>query len=154
MAWLEGSASREFEIGADIDEVAAYFANPEKFEHCLDDLETLESVGENQWKFTLQELSAKGVSFQGEYTVEYHRDDHRVRWESTGEGNMKSEGYADLEESGDATRVDYEETISVELPIPGLMTKVFNPIVSREVRKSVGSMLDCSKETLESVADG
>ena len=153
MAWLEGSETRDYEIDAPLDDVVDFFGNPDAFEDCLADLETLEKVGEGSWKFTLEEIAAKGISFQGEYTVDYERDGDVVTWSSDEEGNMKSEGRMEAEHVGDEqTRVQYEETISVELPIPKLMTKVFNPIVDREVSKGINHMLDCAKETLESGA--
>lgn len=151
MAWLEGTAEREFEVEAPADRVAAFFADPGQFEHCVPDLDNLEQIEEDVWQFTLEELSAKGVSFQGEYRVAYRRDGQEVVWEPTDvDKNMKSEGRATVETLGEErSRVVYEEKISVELPIPSLMTKVFNPIVSREVRKGIEEMLDCAKQTLE-----
>jgi len=155
MAWLEGTAEREFEVECSADRVAAFFADPGQFEHCVPDLDRLEQIEDDIWQFTLEELSAKGVSFQGEYRVAYRRDGDEVVWEPTDvDKNMKSEGKASVEQlGGDRSRVVYEETMSVELPIPSLMTKVFNPIVSREVRKGVEQMLDCAKQTLEDGAE-
>ncbi len=152
MAWLEGTAKREYAIGAPAERVAEFFADPGQFEECVPDLESLQEAGEGVWRFTLEELSAKGVSFQGEYLVAYRRDGDEVIWEPAGEGdeNMKAEGRAEITELDEGrTRVGYEETMSVQLPIPGLMTGVFNPIVSREVQKGVGEMLDCAKQRLE-----
>lgn len=156
MAWLEGTAERELEIAAPLDEVASYFASPDRFRDCVDDLEALEEVDDDVWHFQLEEMSAKGISFQGEYFVEYSRDGDVVSWEPAEaeedeEGNMRSEGQVELTEVGeDRTRVEYQQTMSVELPIPGLMTKVFKPIVNREVRKGIESLLDCAKEALSS----
>jgi carbon monoxide dehydrogenase subunit G len=155
MAWLEGTAERDFEVEAPAERVSGFFADPGQFRDCVPDLEGLEEVDEDVWRFTLEELSAKGVSFQGEYLVEYRHDGRDVVWGPAGEGdeNMKAEGRAEITEIGEGrARVVYEETMSVELPIPGLMTSVFNPIVGREVRKGVGHMLDCAIETLEGEA--
>lgn len=155
MAWLEGSTEQEFEVDASADRVAEFFADPGEFEDCVPDLDALEQVEEDVWQFELEELSAKGVSFQGKYRVTYRRDGHEVVWEPTdADLNMKSEGSATVEDlGGDRSRVAYRETISVELPIPNLMTKVFNPIVSREVRKGVDELLECARTTLEAESD-
>jgi carbon monoxide dehydrogenase subunit G len=152
MAWLEGTAERDFQVEAPVERVSEFFADPGQFRECVPDLASLEEVDEDVWRFTLEELSAKGVSFQGEYVVEYRREGQDVVWGPAGEGdeNMKAEGRAEIVEVGEGrTRVEYRETMSVQLPIPGLMTSVFNPIVGREVRKGVGEMLDCAVETLE-----
>jgi len=154
MAWLEGSAEEKVEIEATVDEVASFFASPDRFEHCIDDLDELESTGDDTWRYRLEEFSAKGISFQGEYFVEYGRDGNVVTWDPTEsddgeEGNMRSEGRVEVTDLGDGvSEVVYQQTISVELPIPSLMTGAFEPIVSREVQKSAESMLDCVKETL------
>ncbi|MFB6375890.1 MAG: SRPBCC domain-containing protein, partial [Bradymonadaceae bacterium] len=101
MAWLEGTAEREFEVEAPVERVAEFFADPGQFEHCVQDLDSLERIDEDVWQFTLEELSAKGVSFQGEYQVAYSRDGSEVTWEPTdADKNMKSEGRVTVEDLG------------------------------------------------------
>jgi len=156
MGWLEGDAERDYEIDAPLEDVIDYFSSPDNFSECLSEMESVDKVADSRWRFVMEEMSAKGISFQGEYEVEYERDGSTVRWYPGGrEGNMKSEGKAEFEETTDGgVHVSYEETISVELPIPSLMTKVFKPIVSKQVSKGVNGMLDCCKKTLEERAEG
>lgn len=150
MAWLEGTEEREFVVDAPKEDVAAFFADPDEFGDCLEDMESIESVGDSTWAFTLEEIAAKGVSFQGYHETEYRRDGDVVEWETVGDDNMRTEGKARLEAVDEGrTRVDFEETIGAKLPIPGLMASVFEPIVAREIRKGVGTFLDNAKDELE-----
>lgn len=150
MAWLEGTEEREFVIGAPKEEVAAFFANPDEFGDCLEEMESIEAVDDSTWAFTLEELAAKGISFQGYHETEYRRDGDVVEWESVGDDNMRTEGVVRVEAvDDDRTRVDFEETIGAKLPIPGLMASAFEPIVAREVRKGINSFLDNAKDELE-----
>lgn len=152
MAWLEGSVEYEKVIEAPGEEVKGFFGDPSVFTQCVEDVEELEELADGRWRFTLEEMSAKGISFQGEYTVRYHHGDDRVWWDPAGDesDNMKADGAIRIEErADDRTKIYYDETMSVDLPIPSLMTRVFNPIVSRLVKKGVESMVDCAKAKLE-----
>ncbi len=151
MAWIEGTEEQTFEVDASLQEAADFFADPATFQECLSQVEQAEEVEPMVWRWVLQEKSEKGITYQADYTVEYERvsDDH-VKW-STREGNMRSEGFARFDELDNGrTEVHYQETIATDLPIPRLMAKVFSPIVSREIRKGVGSFLDCARQRLSS----
>lgn len=150
MAWIEGTEQREYVIDAPYDEVVDFFATPGEFKAAMAELESSEQVDEDTWKWTLEEKGAKGISFQGEYTVRYHRDGDVVTWETVEESNMRSEGKATFEKvDGERTRVNYRSEIAADLPIPGLMAKAFNKIIAREVKKGVGHFLDNAKDILE-----
>lgn len=150
MAWIEGTEERQFVIKATADQVLGYFSNPNAFRDANEDVELIEDLGDNVFKFTLQEKNEKGVKFQGIYEVEYARADDEVKWSSKDGGNMKTEGSVRIvEDRGDSVEVYYKETMSPDLPIPKLMARVFQPIVSREVSKGIGAFLDRSKALLE-----
>ncbi len=150
MTWLEGEASRHYTIDAPLADVADYFSNPKRFHECVDEVESIEQVDDHTWAWTLEEMSAKGVGFQGHYEVQYDRGDARVTWTTVGDGNMRSEGEATFEAIGDErTRVEYEETIAAEVSIPSLMGSALEPIVARQIRKGINSFLDCAQRRLE-----
>ena len=143
MTWIEAGHKRTFEVDAPLDEVADFFSDPSQIRHCMQELETGEKVDEQTWRWILKEIGAKGITFQGDYTVRYVRDGDEVTWKSEGEGTMRTEGTAEFEEIDEGrTRVDYEETLASDLPIPKLARRVFRPIVAREVRKGVEEFID------------
>lgn len=149
MAWIEGSLTRTFTVSAPYDEVVAYFADPNRFMDANEDVESIKDLGDNVFKFTLKEKAEKGIKFQGIYDVRYSRDGDRVTWETV-EGNTRTSGSTRFVDQGaQGVEVTYTETISPDLPIPAIMSRVFAPIVSREVSKGIGTFLDRSKELLE-----
>jgi len=150
MTWIEGTADREYVVARPYDEVVDFFADPAEFKSAMVDLESAERVDDDTWRWTLEQKGAKGISFQGKYTVRYDRDGDIVTWETVGDGNMRSEGKATFEElDDDRTRVHYHSEMAADLPIPGLMAKAFNKIIAREVKKGVESFLDNAKQQLE-----
>jgi carbon monoxide dehydrogenase subunit G len=148
MAWVKGQEERNFVIDAPYEDVVEFFCEPGNFREAFSQMESSEEIEPGVWTWTLQEKSEKGVNFQGKYTVEYDRDGDSISW-STREGNMKSSGSTEFEDLDGKTRVIYDETLEVDLPIPKLMAKVFKPIVSREVSGGIGDFLDRAKEILE-----
>ena len=150
MTWIDTEYERTFTVEASGQEVAEFLSNPSGLRHCMADLERAEKIDEQTWQWVLEEVGAKNITFQGDYTVRYGRDGKRVTWESVGDGTMRTEGEAIVDEIGDErSRVDYRETLSSDLPIPRLAKKVFSGIVDREVSKGVDKFLDAVIEYLE-----
>ena len=150
MAWIEGTEEQTFAVNSSYQDVVDFFSDPATFKECLSQIETAEEVESMVWRWVLEEKAEKGITYQADYTVAYEKvDDGHFKW-TTREGNMRSEGFTKFKELGDGrTEVHYKETIATDLPIPRLMAKVFSPIVSREIRKGVGSFLDCARRRLD-----
>jgi carbon monoxide dehydrogenase subunit G len=146
MAWIEGTEEQTFVVDAPYQDVVDFFGDPATFKECLDQVESAEETEGGVWHWVLQEKAEKGIRFKADYTVKYEMTgEGRVQWHTL-EGNMRSEGVTECSEVGeDRTEVRYKETIATDLPIPKLMAKVFRPIVAREIRKGVGSFLDCAR---------
>lgn len=146
MAWIEGTEEQTFVVNAAYQDVVDFFNDPATFKECLSQVETAEEVEKGVWRWVLEEKAEKGINYQADYTVKYEvTGEGRGEWHTL-EGNMRSEGVVECTEvAEDRTEVHYKETISTDLPIPRLMAKVFRPIVAREIRKGVGSFLDCAR---------
>ncbi len=143
MTWIGGSHQRKFEVEASVDEVADFMSDPSRLRHCLVDLERHEKIDDQTYRWILAEVGAKGVSFQADYTVRYERKGDKAVWKSEGEGTTRTEGKALFTEVGpERTKVDYEETLANDLPVPKLSKRIFRPIVKREVKKAVDQFLD------------
>jgi carbon monoxide dehydrogenase subunit G len=146
MAWIEGTEEQTFVVNASYQDVVDFFNDPATFRECLSQIESAEEVEEGVWHWVLEEKAEKGIKYQADYTVKYETtDDGQGKWHTL-EGNMRSEGVVECSEVDEGrTEVHYKETIATDLPIPKLMAKVFRPIVAREIRKGVGSFLDCAR---------
>lgn len=143
MAKIEAKESRRFKVNASIEEAYELFSDPEKQAGLFNELERYELVDDETVRYVLEEQKEKGITFQGDYTVRYvGNGSDKVEWETL-EGNIETEGVVRLEKvSDDVTEIDYNETLTPDLPIPRLMARVFKPIVSREVRKGIGEYLE------------
>ena len=149
MAWIEGEEERIFYLEMDLDEVADFFCKPEGFTQAFTTLEKGEEIEEGVWEYTLDPISAGGITFQGKYTVEYTREGNTLTWVSRDSGNMKSTGKTIVSKVGSRTQIEYEEKIATDLPIPRLAARIFRPIVAREVKKGINEYLDTAIEILE-----
>lgn len=150
MAWITGKMERRFTIDAPYEKVLRFFSEPSEFRAAFGEMEGFEELEPGVWKWTLEEKSEKGLTYQGIYTVEYTKTDSGLTWK-TREGNARSTGESKIKDlGGGKAEVDYREELQTDLPIPRLMAKVFNPIVGREVAKGIGNFLDAAKEILES----
>ena len=150
MTWIEATHQKTFEVDVPLEEVADFFSDPSKIVHCMYDLDHHEVVDDQTYRWILNEKGAKGITFQADYTVRYARDGEVITWETEGDGTMRSKGIAKLESAGSGTRIDYEETLASDLPIPKLARRVFKPIVKMEVKKGVERFLEEVIEFLES----
>lgn len=147
MAWIEAKHERTLEVDAPLDEVAEFFSDPSQIRHCMGDLDVGEEIDEQTWRWNMKEIGARNITFKGVHQVRYERDGDQVRWKSEGEGNMRTEGVARFSAlDGESTRVEYEETMASDLPIPRLAAKVFRPIVAREVRRGIDEYLNNAVE--------
>ena len=117
------------------------FCDPARFKAAFTEMERAQELEPGTWRWVLEEKSEKGIKFKADYTVRYTREDNVLTWDTI-DGNMKSRGRVEVRQTAsNKAEVDYSETISTSLPIPKLMTKVFQPIVQREVTKGVSDFL-------------
>ncbi len=149
MPKFKGSSERSFTIRADIERVVQTMTDPQSFSGLVGDLETIERLGDDLWRWRLREISEKGVHFKADYTIQYARSGERFSWRTVGTGNMTSEGSATFTRQGSATRVDYTETIECDMDVNRLLAKVIKPIVDRQIARGVNGYLDRVKEHLE-----
>lgn len=149
MAWFEGEHRTTETIQAPADKVLAWFGNPEIFKAAIGDLQTLDKVDDNTWRFVLTERSEKGIRFQPDYTVTYTTDGDTVRWKTREGCNMLTTGEARVTAAGDGARVEYFESIRTEIPVPKLLASFARGLVSKEVSKGISSYVRASKRKLE-----
>lgn len=151
MPKFKGSKHEVFIVRADIQRVVDTMSDPEVFSQFVDDLETLERVEPDTFRWSLKEISDAGIRFKGDYTTRYERDGNKtVRWKTVKSVNMTSTGEAHFAEmSGGGTRVDYTETIETEIAINRLLGRLVKPIVDRQIARGVSEYLKRVKTHLE-----
>ncbi|MEO1267745.1 MAG: SRPBCC family protein [Myxococcota bacterium] len=149
MPTFTGTQSRVFTVKATPEAAMELMSNPDAFRALLPDLDTLEQVEGEQWRFVLKEKSEKGVQFRGDYTVRYTTSGDTLTWTTTSHGNMTSQGRAVIRPVGAGAEIDYTETITADMKVNRLLAKLIKPIVNREIANGVGGYLDRVKAHLD-----
>jgi hypothetical protein len=124
---------------ADIDRIAAATGEVERWER-IDD-QTLHLV--------LKEQKHGPTTFRPDYVVRYRLyGDDEVAWETV-HGNMLSEGRARFAPRADGgTDIHYAHTISLDLPVPGLVARMLQPVVTAMVAPGLRRFVETMLETM------
>jgi uncharacterized membrane protein len=142
MAWFEGTHTEAVTVGSDLSRVQAHFADLEAIIRHSSDVESAETEGDVV-HFVLEPQDHGIVKFQGKYSCRYQvADDGAVRWETVGEGNTDQSGearFTTLPEGG--TRVDYRETVKIDLDVPAMMAPVLKPLIGQVLARAIKGYL-------------
>lgn len=113
-------------------------------------LESWKKLDDTRLHLKLVPISDKGVTFHGEHVCTYARDgENRVTWRTTESKNLWSRGEARFVAEGpDRTRVEFSQTMDVEMQINAILAKVVAPIVNHRTRKGIAEYLDRMRATL------
>ena len=72
MAWIDGELDDTIVVHAPYDDVLRFFQSPDLFRQGFKTMDHYEELEGNVWRWILQEKSAKGMTFQGDYKVRYN----------------------------------------------------------------------------------
>ena len=129
MPWFEGTHTESRTVAKPIDAVRAACASPDRILANTKNIEA-SSVDDGVIHFVMKEEDHGVVKFKGEFRCRYTLDGNTLRWETVGDGNMKQSGEATFSDDGGETKVDYTETVEVDLPVPGMMAPMLKPVIS------------------------
>ncbi len=156
MAWIKGTERQQRVIHAPLPDVYAFFVSPARRSEAFDDIQERHAIDASCERWIMAPRTALKVTVQPDYTTRYTGNGtDSITWEPAAEGTTRTRGRATLEAlDAQRTRVDYEETITSDLPIPRLMVKVFEPIVALEIKKGVRDFLARASRILEAGSRG
>lgn len=119
--------------------VAAHFADLATIAAHSADVERWEADGD-ALHFVLTEQDHKITKFKGEYTARYRLRDGVLTWETdtSRTHNMGSSGRAVFVAAGTGTRLEYTESLFLDLDVPALMAKPLKPMIAAILKKEVG----------------
>lgn len=141
MARFAGNHHERFTVDAPPDVVAAHFSDLDMIVKHYGPIERSEKLDADTLRLTLQEKGMKGVSYQAQYTVRYEREPGVLRWKTIASDNLWSSGEARFSAQGAGTLVDYTQRIETEVPVPRLLAKMADGIVTREIEGGVKAYL-------------
>ncbi len=131
----------EFEVRAKFDEVFALLSDvPESVSH-FPKVEKLTDLGDGVYKWEMQKVGTAQVNIQTVYACKYTSDKAKgtVKWTPVkGVGNALVGGsWKITDQKGKSTKLVLQTEGTVDVPVPGLMKVVVEPIVASEFEKLV-----------------
>jgi len=114
-------------------------------------LEKSETIDDVTFHWTFEPVGFKGINITVSYTVKYTVDaPDKVSWETVaGSGNAESTGAFMLKKVDDnTTEINLKMEVTVEAPIPRLLTKMAKPFLNTEAVKLIDGYLENLKNAL------
>jgi carbon monoxide dehydrogenase subunit G len=136
----------EFEVKAKADEVFAVLSDvPTSVSH-FPKVEKLTDLGDGVYKWEMQKVGTAQVNIQTVYASKYVSDKAKgsVKWTPVkGVGNAQVGGsWKITDNKGKSTKVVLKIDGVVDVPLPGLMKMVVEPVVASEFEKLVEKYID------------
>lgn len=136
----------EFEVKAKYDEVFAVLSDvPESVSH-FPKVDKLTDMGDGVYKWEMQKVGTAQVNIQTVYASKYVSDKAKgtVKWTPVkGVGNALVGGsWKIADNKGKSTKVVLKIDGTVDVPLPGLMKMVVEPVVASEFEKLVEKYID------------
>jgi len=141
MAWMEGTHEETRTLPVSAEVAAAYFADPEAIVAATKGVERTEVDGATI-HFVLEEEDHGVVKFKADYRCTYTRDGHTVTWSSGDDGNLKQSGRAEFTDTDGGCTMAYAEKLEIDLPVPGMMKSMLQPMLGPLVGKEIAAYLD------------
>ena len=131
----------EFEVKGKYDEVFAVLSDVPKSVSHFPKVERLTDLGDGVYKWEMQKVGTAQVNIQTVYASKYASDKAKgtVKWTPVkGVGNAQVGGSWKISDhKGKSTGIVLHTAGTVDVPVPGLMKMVVEPIVAAEFEKLV-----------------
>jgi carbon monoxide dehydrogenase subunit G len=131
----------EFEVRAKFDEVFALLSDVPRSVSHFPKVEKLTDLGDGVYKWEMQKVGTAQVNIQTVYACKYTSDQAKgtVKWTPVkGVGNALVGGsWKITDHKGKSTKLVLQTAGTVDVPVPGLMKMVVEPIVASEFEKLV-----------------
>jgi len=140
MAWFEGSHTTTFTVPADLATTRAHFADPATIVAHTEHVASHTIGDDGTVHFVLANQDHGVVSFQGDFRCRYVLDGNTLRWTAEG-GNTDQSGEATFAADGDGTKVDYTETVKVDLDVNAMMAPMLKPVMGPMIAHEIKEYL-------------
>jgi carbon monoxide dehydrogenase subunit G len=136
----------EFEVKAKYDDVFGVLSDvPESVSH-FPKVDKLTDMGDGVYKWEMQKVGTQQVNIQTVYASKYASDKAKgsVKWTPVkGVGNAQVGGSWKLSDNkGKTTKCVLKIDGAVDVPLPGLMKMIVEPVVASEFEKLVEKYVD------------
>lgn len=142
--------TRDIELAADYDTVFDLLADVPKSAGHFPKLAHLEDLGDNTYRWEMEEVGVDKYSIQSVYACKYDSDkaNGKVTWEPIeGEGNGIVRGSWTVKRQGESsTRAKFSTKAEMTLPMPGMLKLAISPVVKHEFNSLVDTYMDNLKK--------
>lgn len=135
----------EFEVKAKYDEVFALLSDVPKSVSYFPKMEKLTDLGDGVYRWEMQKVGTAQVHIQTVYASKYASDKAAgtVKWTPVkGVGNALVGGSWKITDQGKSTKIVLQTAGTLDVPVPGLMKMVVEPVVASEFEKLVEKYID------------
>lgn len=140
MAWMEGTHEETRTLTVPPEVAAAHFASLDAIVAATKGVES-STIDGTTIHFVLEEEDHGVAKFKADYRCTYEQDGLVVKWRPAG-GNIEQSGSATFTATDEGCTVHYQESLRIDLPIPGMMAPVVRPLVGPLVAKEIKGYLD------------
>ncbi len=141
--------TRKFTASADINTVFSLLSDiPASVAH-FPNVQELVDLGDNTYRWEMEEVSSGGYSVKTLYACQYNADDEEktIVWTPIkGEGNGVVSGKWQLTEVDSGTEIVFTTKAELTLPFPRLLKMVASPIIKSEFTEMVETYLSNLKK--------
>ena len=130
----------EFEVKAKYDDVFAVLSDVPKSVSHFPKVDKLTDLGDGVYQWEMQKVGTKEVGIQTVYASKYKSDKAKgtVTWTPVkGIGNALVGGHWKIKDNKTSTHIELKTVGEINLPLPGLMKVVVQPVVEGEFEKLV-----------------
>jgi carbon monoxide dehydrogenase subunit G len=150
---VSATADHTFTVSADADTAFALLSDvPDSVAH-FPGLDAFVADGADTWRWELAKLGHGPLTLQTVYTCRYasDADTRTVRWVavSAPKDNARVEGSWTLTPSGSGSRLRLVNTLTITVPVPRLMRRAGEALVSRENERLILGYIGNLKQTLD-----
>lgn len=139
MATFEGTYTDILTVPTSVGATREHFHNLAVIVANTKDLEKGEII-EDVVHFNLAAQDYPGIgTFEGRYACRYTvQASGTMTWEPVGEGNVRQSGSVSFEPDGNGgTRVNYSETVSIDMDVPAMMAPLLKPLIGPMLRHEI-----------------
>lgn len=155
MTWVRSSSKGSIEIHADLRTVREFLADVPRCGRLMPSVRSLEPVGDDVFRYVLEEFSNGTVSLAPDYESRFDRSDPAaLRWEPHGEHNFRSWGVFATREGArpGETVLEISTHADADLSVPSVMVPLVRPFANRSSAEVTKGFLANIKAAVQAAA--
>lgn len=150
MVCISQTVERTLDIAAPLESVRRLLFNPVAQKPYIADLERLDELGANRYRFVFRSIQVGSFCFAPAYAAQYETTRDECRWTSIGNEAMRSQGHITVHGGANGrAHVCYREELECVLELGRTLGTIVPPIARTMLREGVLGYLKRVQAALE-----